>query len=330
MEGSVFVLSGEEHTLPSAEVFAVVGTYSAETCEKLSRRVVYSKLKDPTTIWKITERAAYTRFGGELVSISSSPESLVDRMDEAVLKDKSFAVRSESVDKQTCGEIGAKIKERSHAKVSLDKPDCVFQAEKLDDGRFVLGVSTYGVKEFSWRERRPRARRFFLPSAIYPKLARLLVNLARVKEGDYFVDPFCGTGSLLIESSVMGIKTLGIDVKRWIARGAWLNLEAFSLEFDSIMRADSTFRNLPFSRVDGIATDVPYGRASSTTRKTTGQIIKEFLAGASGVLNSNKYLVLMHPSHVDLDYTSSFELTEEHLLYVHRNLTRAISVLKRR
>jgi tRNA G10 N-methylase Trm11 len=128
----------------------------------------------------------------------------------------------------------------------------------------------------------------------------------------------------------MGMKTIGFDLTRWIAKGARLNLDGLSLDFESIIRADSTFAHFPLRRVDAVATDVPYGRASSTKGKDTSQIIREFTTAAAGELNSDKYCVLMHPSHVDLDCGSSFEVSEQHLLYVHRNLTRAISVLRRR
>ncbi|MHB1868306.1 MAG: hypothetical protein ACYCPP_05110 [Nitrososphaerales archaeon] len=332
MEGSVFVLSGEDLTFPSAEIFALVETYSKEnTCQKLSQRVVVSKLEDLGIISRISERAAYCRFGGGLVSIASHAEDLAKELDASILAEGiSFAVKSESLDNEVCGDIGGQIKEKSHARVSLEEPDCVFQVERLDDGRFVLGVSSRGVKTFSWKHRRPRARKFFLPSAIYPKLARLLVNLSRVREEEYFLDPFCGTGSLLIESSVMGIKTIGFDLTRWIAKGSRLNLQGFSLDFESIIRADSTHSPFPLNRVDAIATDVPYGRASSTKGKDTAQIIRELVVAAADSLNSDKYCVVMHPSHVDLDCGNSFRLSEQHLLYVHRNLTRAISVLRRK
>lgn len=332
MQGSVFVLSGEELTFPSAEISALVGTYSKpSTCKNLSHRVVLSDLEDPRIISKIAARAAYCRFGGRLLSISSKPEELSRDLEASVIESgQSFSVRSESVDNEVCGNVGGMIKEKLGARVSLEDPDVVFQVEKLENGRFVFGVSSQGIKEFTWNKRRPRARRFFLPSAIYPKLARLLVNLSRVKEGEYFLDPFCGTGSLLIESSVMGIGTIGFDLTRWIAKGARLNLEGLSLDFGSVMRADSTYPRFPLNRVDAIATDVPYGRASSTKGKDTFQIIKEFTVAAANELNSDKYCVLMHPSHVELDCDARFEVSERHFLYVHRNLTRSISVLRRK
>ena len=80
----------------------------------------------------------------------------------------------------------------------------------------------------------------------------------------------------------MGMKTIGFDITRWIARGARMNLRGFSLDFESIIRADSTYPRFPLNRVDAIATDVPYGRASSTKGKDTAQIIREFTAAAAG------------------------------------------------
>ena len=330
--GSLFVLSGEESTLPSAEIAALVETYSKNSkCERPSRKIVVSELDEAAKIRTITNRSAYARFGGTLLSIASSPEDLTKEIESKVIEDgKSFAVCSETIPREIYGEIGGRIKLKTGAKVSLKNPDYVFQAESMDDHRYVLGVSSSGTKKFNWRERRPRARRFFLPSAIYPKLARFLVNLSRVKEGEFFLDPFCGTGSLLIESAVMGIKTIGIDLTRWIARGALLNLKGFSLDFESILRADATHQYFPLTNLDAIATDIPYGRASSTKGKETREIARQFVFSAAGILNPDKYCVLMHPSHVELDLENLFEITEQHMLYVHRNLTRAISVLRRK
>lgn len=335
MNGALFVLSGEDLTLPFAEIRALVETYSpASQCEKLGRRIVIADVESDENLRRISERAAYCRFGGRLVSKASTLAELVNDNLPGFKQGITYAVASETLDRDLCGDLGALIKERTKAKVSLEEPNLLFQVEKAGDS-LVLGVSNHGYKQFSWRERRPRGRKFFLPSAIYPKFARLLVNLSRVREGEYFLDPFCGTGSLLLESSLMGARTIGIDLTKWIAKGAKLNLKGFALDFESVIRADSTHYLMPFRYIDAIATDVPYGRASSTRGKETGKIIEEFTTAASNMLNSSsnkrrKYCVLMHPSHVELRYDSkSFELSEQHLVYVHRNLTRAISVLRR-
>ena len=135
----------------------------------------------------------------------------------------------------------------------------------------------------------------------------------------------------------MGIKTVGIDRGRWISKGALKNLKGFNLDDESlVIRGDSTHTFLPASRLDGVSTDVPYGRASSTRGKNTGTIIREFSAALAETLVNEgkrqvpKYAVIMRPSNIELEVErKSFQVEEEHLIYVHRNLTRAISVLRR-
>ncbi len=45
-----------------------------------------------------------------------------------------------------------------------------------------------------------------------PKLARIMVNFAQVKEGGIIWDPFCGSGTILLESLLSGINVLGSDI----------------------------------------------------------------------------------------------------------------------
>jgi tRNA (guanine10-N2)-dimethyltransferase len=292
--------------------------------------VVSSTISDQAVVDTIARRSAYTRFGGTYLGKAKDLVSLANQFSKGLLEpDRTFVVDSLSLHMDECGDLGALIKERTRARVCLEKPDFLFQVEKIDDG-LALAVTRNGRKQFNWKQRRPRARRFFLPSAIYPKLARALVNLSAVKEGDVFFDPFCGTGSLLIEASLMGMKVVGADITKWIARGSLLNLKHFSLDSLGIIRADSSYEHLPLRSLDGISTDVPYGRASSTRGKETRDIIEKLLGGASDSLESGKYCVVMHPSKVDLSFDrNSFQLEGQHLIYVHRSLTRAISVLRR-
>lgn len=335
MPGSVFVLSGEELTIPEAEIRALVQAYSPEErVTVLARRIVFSSLDREYIVNKIAKRAAYCRFGGIFLSQAEHWEDLTDDLSSNVMDStKSFVVSSETLDRETVREIGGKMKILTGARVSLDEPEFVFDAEEIEGG-YILAVSSQGFKKFSWRLRRPRARKFFLPSAIYPKLACLLVNLSRVREGELFLDPFCGTGSLLIEASLMDIRVIGIDATKWIARGALLNLRGLDADFDGVFRCDST-SELPFvNSIDAISTDVPYGRASSTKGKDTVSIMSEFAEQASRILSRNRkprFCVVMHPSHVEFAFdTKKFELLERHFIYVHRNLTRAVSVLRTR
>jgi tRNA (guanine10-N2)-dimethyltransferase len=334
LDGSMFVLSGEDLSLPFGEIRALVDTYARGSPvfqSENNRRIVFSSVADSSIVAKIASRSAYCRFGGKIVGRSAKLESLsqnIQKSDAGIAR--SFAVDSLTVNNEIQGQLGESVKQRTRMKVNLERPDEVFQLENVGP-EYVLAHSTVGYKQFSWKSRRPRARRFFLPSAVYPKLARVLVNLSRVKEGQTFLDPFCGTGSLLIESTLMGLRSIGIDLKRWIARGSMLNLKHFGLDFESIIRADSANHLLPFRQIDAIATDVPYGRASSTLGRTTKSILEKFLDSASSALAPDHCLVVMHPKSIDLAVEpETYELLEQHSFRVHRSLTRAVSVLKRK
>ena len=46
----------------------------------------------------------------------------------------------------------------------------------------------------------------------YPQMIRALINFSMVKKGDVILDPFCGCGTTLLESFLMGINSIGIDL----------------------------------------------------------------------------------------------------------------------
>ncbi|MEM0116927.1 MAG: DNA methyltransferase [Conexivisphaerales archaeon] len=59
---------------------------------------------------------------------------------------------------------------------------------------------------------RSKERPLFLPEiTMSPMLARLLINLAGVKQGGFLLDPFCGSGTILYEALKRGINCLGLD-----------------------------------------------------------------------------------------------------------------------
>ncbi len=43
------------------------------------------------------------------------------------------------------------------------------------------------------------------------KLTRVMINLTGLKEGETVCDPFCGTGTTLLEAESMGIHAIGLD-----------------------------------------------------------------------------------------------------------------------
>ena len=212
------------------------------------------------------------------------------------------------------------------ATVDLANPE--YELTLVRGKRDYLAATAPGTMLQGWSRRRPRSRPYFHPSAIFPKLSRALVNLTRCRRGDIFLEPFAGTGSIAIEASLVGADVVAVDVADAMARGALSNMRHLAQEWMGIIRADSA--QLPVRGVRAVATDIPYGRASSTRGRSPDAMVELLLPELARAMDPGSFLVLMHPQGLKVQSRSDFAVEEEHHLHVHKLLTRTITVLKRR
>ena len=70
-----------------------------------------------------------------------------------------------------------------------------------------------------FEERKVQHRPFFSPISLHPKLARVLVNISAIKRDETLLDPFCGTGGILIEAGLIGAKVIGSDIEEKMIEG---------------------------------------------------------------------------------------------------------------
>jgi len=82
--------------------------------------------------------------------------------------------------------------------------------------------------------------------------------------------------------------------------------------------------------VDGIATDPPYGRSSSTNGELVPDLIRRAFGSLSKIMDAGSRLVMVMHDPALADYAGDFELIESHELWVHRSLTRHFCVFVRR
>ncbi|MFQ6135059.1 MAG: hypothetical protein ACE5KU_04520 [Nitrososphaerales archaeon] len=330
---SLFILSGEDSTIPLGELDALVKTYSSNAKIKIEghRVALVEGDLDPAVVSK---RAAYMRLGGiHIGSVDNPSEEEFRRLDFTKLPDfRSFAARTYNftdtdIKPDVEAALGHAVKQSfPSAKVSLKKPDMLVVGVSCEDAFHICGVDTASTRR-SWYHRRPRIRPFFHPSALYPKFARLLVNLAQIKEGELLLDPFCGTGSILIEAGVIGIRSWGIDISRRMCTGALRNLKHFDISSSGIVSGDAS--HLQLVRVDGVSTDLPYGRASSTHKRKIGVIAEDLMDNLEALLPKGRYACIVHPHYASIPEGRRFEQVQEHKIYIHRRLTRTITLLKR-
>ncbi len=265
----------------------------------------------------VAARIAFARRVGPVISQPSDAEGY--------LRGRSARVRKFDLDGVSRLDPDAYLRD-TEVGVDLVHPDMELTVVRGE--REYLAVTAPRAMVQDWMGRRPRRRPFFHPSAMFPKLSRALVNLSRVKAGETFLDPFAGTGSLLIEAALVGAKAVALDRDRKMVKGALGNMKGLGQEWLGVMRADAFLP--PLAKVDAMATDVPYGRASSTLGTDRDEVVGLALSSMARLLPAGGRAALMHAKTGAPMGTDDFEVEEEHDLYVHKLLTRTISVLRRR
>ena len=338
-----FLLSGEHQTLPVSEIQAILEAegYNYRILEKLTQ--VLRLEADANIIKAVKFRSAMARvLCQEIFNCEAQLSEILANIRSASLEEfiegESFAVRvrkirgvvPELTGVELERKLGEKILEKvENTKVDLTNPQKIFFGV-LTDKRFIFGLKKAEIIPKPFSERRPRRRPFFHPSAMYAKLARIMVNLAQPKKGDLVLDPFCGTAGILVEAGLIGCRVLGFDAKPHMLRGGLKNLLHYGVEPEGVAIADARYP--PVAKIDCIVTDPPYGRSASTLGTTTIQIVEDFLSAIQDTLPRGKKICMASPKTIkiaEVGEKAGFKHLESHFVYVHRSLTREIVVFER-
>lgn len=340
-----FLLSGENESLPAAEVKAIL---EAEGFSYANRGVFDQILRldaELDSVRAVQVRSAYTRFCAQELFVSDA--NMVEILKtcsntdfEAVLKPgESFVVRINRIKNyadQTLNtmtleiKLGAQIlKQTESTRVNLKNPDKTFVGI-ITDGKMILGLKLTDIASKTFSERRPRKKPFFHPSAMPSKMARCMVNLAHARAESVLLDPFCGTGTSLIEATFIGCRAVGVDAQRRMILGTKKNLQFYNISPEGLILADS--RRIPFFKVDAIVTDPPYGRSSSTLKSTTKKLVEEVLISSYMLLGAGQRICIASPKTLNISQMGTkigYKHVESHFAYVHRTLTREIAVFEK-
>ncbi|MDG6988136.1 MAG: hypothetical protein JRN21_02295 [Nitrososphaerota archaeon] len=314
---ALVLLSGEPGSIPAAEARALFRAYDhSTTFEQPSPRVVVAEsAADPFLVGR---RIAFARRVGVVVR---GPRDAGPLLKGRKVRFRCFDLRPGRAPPDPEPYLRG-----VDAEVDLRAPELEMTLVRGDEE--YLAVTSPGTMLQGWSVRRPRRRPFFHPSAIFPKLSRALVNLTGCAAGDVLLDPFAGTGSLLLEATLVGARAVAIDQVKGMALGEVENMKHFGQEWLGVLRADAG--SIPLRRVDAVATDMPYGRVSSTRGKEPEEILSGLFAALGEIMPPGGALVLMHRKEVSVSGEHLFSVVEEHDLHVHKLLTRTISVLRRR
>lgn len=338
-----FLLLGNNPTLPYAECTSILESNEIPftEVEKLDQVLLVQAPLEACQV--VVRQAGMVRRSCILLTESpKAPSSIFQALSDLNLGEllktqRSFAVRIKGIKEYAKGidlsqlerEIGALIKERAQRiPVDLEDPGVLFYIIITNEKALVC-LSAAETEEKGFTQRRPGFRPFFHPTSMHPRLARAMVNLSGAKPGSMFLDPFCGSGGILIEAGVIGCNLVGMDIDQQMVMGSRINAHQLGLQLTNVCVGDA--RHMPLREVDSIATDPPYGRSSSTKGEETPTLIKEFLEGVPPMFKTRSKICLSVPSTINVSELTSkdLRLVETHSSRVHRSLTRRIAIFER-
>jgi len=345
VEKLFFLLSGENKSLPAAEVKAILEAEGYRYANAEEYDQVLRLEAEVGSVHSIQVRSAYTRVCALELFVSNANLTDVVKATaktnfKAILKPgESFVVRINRIKNYADEELNTMVLEGKLGKlilnltestrVSLKNPDKTFIGIITDD-KLILGLKLTDITSKTFSERRPRKKPFFHPSAMPSKMARAMVNLAYAKTESVLLDPFCGTGTSLIEATYVGCRAVGVDAQRRMILGTRKNLLFFNISAEGLILADS--RKLPFFKVDCIVTDPPYGRSSSTLKSTTKQLVEDVLVSSLELLGVGQRICIASPKTLNISRLGTalgYKHVESHFAYVHQSLTREIAVFEK-
>ena len=314
MPESFFVLSKDNLELAIDEVIAIAKMYDRFSKVKVISNLVMIQSK---TNWsEISNRASFVKISGQILRKMSG--LFLDEANFKILKNaKTFVCRIINLSSNQFNipelenSMGDMISKFSHAKVKLENPDITVYLIFTNKENF------FGFSKTVKQQVRPKKTKTY-PNELDWKLTRAMINLIGIKQGETICDPFCGTGTTLLEAESMGIHAIGMDFDEKMFNIAKENLkenkfksEIFNTDFQEMLKIPEKY--------DGIVTDLPYGLNSKITEKPE-KILKRFISN----LPKRKKIAIMYKK----EFGDNLKLKglKKYQIYRHKSLTRTILI----
>lgn len=276
--------------------------------------------------WKTVTQSSFVNTVSEIIQVTDKPEDF----DSRIIPDGKYYVRlkqySVSPAAYTESAIGSIL--QAEGRVSFTEPDFVIRVIRAD--RWYLCIIRYERDSKELEQRRAPMRPFFSPVSLHPKFGRYLVNVSMTKPGDLVLDPFCGTGGILIEAAMMGRRIVGSDISLSMVMGARLNLKYFGYSDAKIVRSSVSELDMD-EKVAAIITDMPYGRNSSLHGDNIDKLYQESFATFHDLLADKGHCALIVGDSGLLELSSEF-FSPVSMVPVpqHKSLTRYFTVLRKK
>jgi tRNA (guanine10-N2)-dimethyltransferase len=282
---AIVIASGWQPSIARAEFSALVD--STNTLQFIHERVL---ICDQDSATKIAHRSAL--ISETLYPASHSLYTDLEKHVELVISwckehlentGQTLAVRANKIGKKVEGWSTRSIEQtiggalfRDGWKIDLTAPEITLKITALNHNnlteeeegenpsQIIWGVKSSGTS--TWDERTAPKRPYFKPISLDPRLARAMANIACPEEGK-ILDPFCGTGGILLEAAAIGSQVFGSDADSRMVEGSRDNLK-WAKEIQTMSQSAKIKRGLAtqltslwqeYMPFDGFAFDPPYG-----------------------------------------------------------------------
>src|SRR6266480_6451008 len=275
-------LSGEHPTLPRAEALAALAAERVEIRTAMFDTQVL-RLDATGPVERAVHRLGLAHVVCEEVA-SGEFDSIRSFARDCDFHGRTFRVRARGlgidVDASAAeGQLGADFGRTGV--VDLEQPSIDYRL--LVGEEFLLGRVIHRIDRARLEATKVAHRPFSLPISLHPKFARALLNLSRVPMAGFVLDPFCGTGGLLLEAVSIGLRPIGLDRDRRMILGFRASLRGAGatsppLPGAALLRLRQLVTWTGTSRSAGVAT--PSGVAAWTWNVTIAGNALGQIAGA--------------------------------------------------
>ena len=319
----LFELSGENPTLPCAEIECVAAVLD------MRPQVAVAECPEPSAARRLAMTHVVLEYLGECAPDITSFRHLLSNL--SITTDQPFSGRAKLIhdgcqEKNPCSQreferlIGTLIT----GPVQLINPVEEYRVI-LSKDRCYFGKVLFRIDRGAYNERNPGKREFFHPGVMMPRMARTLVNLSLAEAGTTLLDPFCGTGGILIEAELLGLHAIGSDFDPVMIRGSKENVRQSAL-----LISDTTRLPVKDEAMDFVVTDFPYGQSVCIKKTDTMEhLYHDALDEINRVLIPGHRAIVV--THRDISGIAAQHMTvlQHHTQRVHKSLTRHVLVLRK-
>jgi tRNA (guanine10-N2)-dimethyltransferase len=332
----LFELSKEHKTIPKSEILACLKAWKINykiiksnentiLIEMFLKKNRFKELADRLSFTFNIDKFLFTSAPNlELIKKNANKNKLINGGSIAI----KYKNRSKNIDSQPIIRELANIYTKNRT-VTLNNPINEIRA-LITDSMIYVGIKLAKLNRSKFEERKVQNRPYFSPISLHPKLACALVNLSSIKRGNTLLDPFCGTGGILIEAGLIGMKVIGSDIEEKMIEGCKKSMDFYKIKNYDLFHSDIGEIHKHVDKVDAIVTDMPYGKSTTIKGEKMDQLYNRAFRSMSDLLKENGRAVIGLSNKDFISIGDKYlKQIEKHELMVHKSLNRYFVVYEK-